>query len=1249
MQILQQLQQSLSERILLLDGAMGTMVQRYRLDEAAFRGERFRDWTGKDLKGNNELLLLTRPEVIADIHRAYFEAGSDIVETNTFGATAIGQHDFLFQGHPEGRKDQAFFERIIHDPFLCGIARDMNLAAARIARAEADAAAAHRGYPAYVAGAIGPMPVTASLSPDVNDPGFRSVNFDQLRFDYRQQIDALIEGGVDLLLLETIFDTLNAKAALAAMEDAFEALGHRLPIMISGTITDRSGRTLTGQTVEAFWTSVSHVQPLSIGLNCALGPKEMRPFVEELVHLAPTYTCFYPNAGLPDPLSETGFPETPETLAPQLREWAEAGFLNIVGGCCGTTPAHIRAMAEQVRGLAPRKVPRQPERLRLSGNEAFVLRPETNFVNVGERANVTGSRAFLRLIKEGRYEDAVAIARQQVENGAQILDVNMDEGLIDAEAAMSRYLRLLMAEPDICKVPVMIDSSKFAVIEAGLKCVQGKCVVNSISLKEGEASFLSQARRARRYGAAMVVMAFDEQGQADTLQRRVDICHRAYRILTEQARVPGCDIIFDPNIFPVGTGMAEHANYGVDFIEAIRRIKALCPGASISGGVSNLSFSFRGRDHIREAIHSVFLYHAIRAGMDMGIVNAGQLAVYDQLEPDLRGLVEDLVLNRHPDATERLLTYAETSNGSAMKTDDSARLAWRNQGAEERLAHALIHGITDFIDIDVEEVRAQVARPLDVIEGPLMRGMNIVGDLFGEGKMFLPQVVKSARVMKKAVAYLEPYFEAERAAGGGVSSSKGRVLMATVKGDVHDIGKNIVGVVLQCNGYEVLDLGVMVPCARILDEARKHNVDIIGLSGLITPSLEEMTHVASEMKREGLSLPLLIGGATTSRLHTAVKIAPAYDHSVIYVPDASRVVNVVSKLLSPEQKADYVEEIQTEYAGFRARHAGTRPDLVSLEKARANRVPIDWSGYCPPEPRLLGTRVFTPVPLADLLPYIDWGPFFAGWDLHGPYPAILDDPLVGASARDLLANARQMLDSLLAGGRLEARAVIGFWPANRVDDDDIAVYADETRSVEIARLHHLRRQMGSGENMPHACLADFIAPRESGVRDYIGGFVVTGGIGAEDIAREFEAANDDYSAIMAKILADRFAEALAEVMHLRVRREFWGYVPDEALSPEDLIREKYRGIRPAPGYPACPDHTEKETLFALLGATESIGVSLTESFAMFPGAAVSGWYFSHPDSFYLSVGSIGDDQFRSYIERKTWTAREGRSWLAPLL
>jgi 5-methyltetrahydrofolate--homocysteine methyltransferase len=1241
-----QIADRLRQRILILDGAMGTMIQRYRLSEADFRGARFPDWTGKDVKGDNELLQLTRPDVIEEIHTRYLEAGADVIETNTFGSTTIGQHDFLFTSAAEGRKDPAFFDRVIADEFLRGVVREQNLAAAALARRAADRVAGESGIPRFVAGAIGPLPVTASLSPDVNDPAFRAVRFEQMSRAYEEQIRALIEGGVDLLLIETIFDTLNAKAAVFAARQVLAGLPEAPPLMISGTITDLSGRTLTGQTVEAFWNSVAHAEPLTAGLNCALGPKEMRPFVEELASVAPVFTCFYPNAGLPDPLSETGFPETPDSLATQIRPWAEAGWLNMVGGCCGTTPDHIRAIAEAVRGLPPRPIPDIAPHLRLSGLEAFTLRPDSNFVNVGERTNVTGSRKFARLIKEEKYEEALEVARQQVAGGAQILDVNMDEALLDSEKAMATFLNLVMTEPDICKVPIMIDSSKWSVIEAGLRCVQGKPVVNSISLKEGEEPFLLHARRARDYGAAVIVMAFDEQGQADTVERRLDIVRRCYRLLTERAGLPPSDIIFDLNMFAIGTGIEEHNNYAVAFIEAARAVKKEFPLVKLSGGVSNVSFSFRGNEPVREAIHSVFLYHAIQAGLDMGIVNAGQLAVYEDIPPELRERVEDLVLNRRPDATERLLEVAEKYGARGKKAEED--LEWRRRPVRERLAHALVKGITDFIEEDTEAARAEARHPLEVIEGPLMDGMNIVGDLFGSGKMFLPQVVKSARVMKKAVAYLEPYFAAEKAAGA--PSAKGRVVLATVKGDVHDIGKNIVGVVLQCNNYEVIDLGVMVPCARILETARERKCDIVGLSGLITPSLDEMCHVAAEMKREGSTLPLLIGGATTSKVHTAVKIAPCYNEPVVYVPDASRVVGVVSKLLSPDQKPALTDEVSRDYEALRVAHRGrqSREQSLTLAEARRNRFPFDES-YRPPRPAFLGTRTFDNYPLAELVDRIDWSPFFASWDLYGAYPDILSDPKFGEAAGKLWADGQAMLQEILRHSWLQARAVIGFWPAAQVNEDDVALYADETRACPIATYHFLRQQMKKATDKPNLCLADFVAPARSGLPDYLGGFAVCAGFGADEAARRFEQQHDDYSAILLKGLADRLAEALAERLHERVRREYWGYAPDEDLSNADLIREAYRGIRPAPGYPACPDHTEKGPLFERLDATRSAGIQLTESFAMWPGAAVSGYYFAHPASQYFGIGKIQKDQVEDYARRKGWSLAEAERWLAPIL
>ncbi|MGA0369142.1 MAG: methionine synthase [Kiritimatiellia bacterium] len=1213
-----QFKEIVSKRILILDGAMGTMIQRHKLDESAFRGERFADW-GQDLKGNNDLLTLTSPETIAGIHRAFLEAGADILETNTFNSTRVSQADY-------GMED---------------LVPELNREAARLARSLADEYSTPE-KPRFVAGILGPTSRTASISPEVEDPGARNVTFEELRQNYAEAARALLEGGVDLLMIETVFDTLNAKAAGFAVLEVLEERGREVPLMISGTITDRSGRTLSGQTPEAFWYSMSHLNPVAIGFNCALGAKDLRPHLEEVAKVAPVAITSHPNAGLPNEFGE--YDESPEQMASVIAGFARDGLLNIIGGCCGTTPDHIRAIAEAVSGFPPRVAPEVKPYTRLCGLEPFVIRPETNFVNVGERTNVTGSKKFARLIKEENYEEALDVARQQVENGAQIIDVNMDEGMLDGEAAMKTFLNLVMAEPDISKVPVMVDSSKWAVIEAGLRCVQGKCVVNSISLKEGEDPFRRQARLARRYGAAVVVMAFDTDGQADTLERRVQILSRSYEILVDEIGFPPQDIIFDPNVFAIGTGIEEHANYAIDFIEATKELKQRFPLAHISGGISNLSFSFRGHDPIREAMHSVFLYYAVQNGMDMGIVNAGQLAVYADIDPELRERVEDLIFNKREDATERLLEFAEGYSGKKQSREQD--LQWRELPVSDRISHALVRGITEYIVEDAEEARLELGHPLKVIEGPLMDGMNVVGDLFGSGKMFLPQVVKSARVMKKAVAHLEPYFEA---ADGAKREAHGKVIMATVKGDVHDIGKNIVGVVLQCNNYEVIDLGVMVPCVRILEEAKTHCADLIGLSGLITPSLDEMVYVASEMKREGFTIPLLIGGATTSKVHTAVKIEPQYDHPVIYVPDASRVVGVASKLLSKTQKEAYVEEVRAEYQTYRDRRAEGTRILSDYDQARKNKIPVDWESYTPPVPVFTGTKVLKDIPLRDLVPFIDWGPFFSGWDLHGPFPAILEDEVVGEQARELYENARTMLDTLVEGGRLKAAAVCGFWPANAVEDDDIAVFTDETRSTEITRLHHLRRQSGTGEDLPHGCLSDFVAPLESGLQDYIGGFVVTAGIGAEEIAKEFEEKHDDYNAIMVKILADRLAEALAEYLHQVVRREFWGYAPEEDLSNEDLIREKYRGIRPAPGYPACPDHTEKATLFDLTRAEEEIGVQLTESYAMFPGAAVSGWYFSHPDSSYLTVGIIGEDQLRSYAERKEMTLREAKRWLAPNL
>jgi 5-methyltetrahydrofolate--homocysteine methyltransferase len=1208
----------LAERILVLDGAMGTMVQRHQLGEADFRGDRFAAWP-VDLRGNNDLLVLTRPEVIAGIHEAYLAAGADILETSTFNSTRVSMADYRMEE----------------------LVPELNREAARLARAVADRfEAAEPGRWRYVAGVLGPTNRTASISPDVNDPGARGVTFDELVGAYREAAAALLEGGADLLMVETIFDTLNAKAALFAIEEVFDAVGHRVPVMISGTITDASGRTLSGQVTEAFWYSVMHARPLSIGLNCALGAAQLRQYVQDLARVAPAFVSAHPNAGLPNAFGE--YDEGPEQMAATLREFAESGLVNIVGGCCGTTPDHIRAIAEAVRGLRPRQRPELEPRCRLSGLEPLVIGPETNFVNVGERTNVTGSRRFAGLILEGRYGDALAVARQQVESGAQILDVNMDEGMLDSAAAMTTFLNLMAAEPDISRVPVMIDSSKWSVIEAGLKCVQGRSVVNSISLKEGEAEFLRQARLVRRYGAAVVVMAFDEQGQADTVERKVAICRRAYRLLIDEAGFAPEEIIFDPNIFAIATGIAEHDGYAVAFIEATRRIKAECPGALVSGGVSNVSFSFRGNDPVREAIHSVFLYHAIRAGMDMGIVNAGQLAIYEDLPAELRERVEDVVLNRRPDATERLLAVAESVQARQRDAGDS--LAWRDAPVRERLVHALVHGVTDFIEADTAEALEELGRPIRVIEGPLMDGMNVVGDLFGSGKMFLPQVVKSARVMKRAVAWLIPHLEAERAAGTEASRA-GRILLATVKGDVHDIGKNIVGVVLQCNNYEVIDLGVMVPAATILDTARREGVDAIGLSGLITPSLEEMALVASEMQRTGFEVPLLIGGATTSRIHTAVKIAPKYGGPVVHVLDASRAVGVAGQLLGPGTRESFAAATRSEYDAIRRERAdrGEASRLASYLEAKANRLRLDWQPA--PSPAFTGPRILDNYPLEELVERIDWTPFFQTWELKGRFPAILEDAIVGESARTLYADARALLDRILHDKRLTARAVVGFWPA-AAEGDDIHLHHDGHR---IATIHTLRQQMRRPEGTPNLALADYVAPADAGVPDYLGAFAVTAGIGLDALVAEFEAAQDDYNAILAKALADRLAEAFAERLHERVRREFWGYAPDEALDNDALIGEAYQGIRPAPGYPACPDHTEKATLFRLLGAERAIGLHLTESFAMWPAAAVSGWYFWRPEARYFGVGRIGRDQAEDYARRKGMDLATVERWLAPNL
>ena len=1214
-----------AERILVLDGAMGTMIQALGLDEEGFRGARFDAWN-REVRGNNDLLNLSRPDAVRAIHLEYFRAGADIVSTNTFSSTRIAQADYG----------------------MAEIAYELNAEGARLAREAARLAQDEDGRERFVAGALGPTNRTASISPDVSNPGFRAITFDALRLAYAEQVRGLLAGGVDALLIETIFDTLNAKAAIFAIADELKSRGIAVPVMISGTITDRSGRLLSGQTPEAFWNSIAHAAPLSLGLNCALGAKEMRAHIAELARVADTLICAYPNAGLPNEFG--GYDEGPDVMAELIGEFATAGLVNIVGGCCGTTPEHIRAIARAVAGKAPRVIPEIAPLLRLSGLEAFTLTPEIPFVNVGERTNVTGSAQFRKLVTAGDYPAALAVARDQVENGAQIIDINMDEGLLDSEKAMITFLNLIAAEPDIARVPIMIDSSKFSVIEAGLKCVQGKAVVNSISLKEGEDAFINHAELVRRYGAAVVVMAFDEAGQAETLEKKQKICARAYDILVNRIGFPPQDIIFDPNIFAIATGMEEHNGYGLAFIEAARWIRQNLPHTHISGGVSNLSFSFRGNEAVREAMHSVFLYHAIKAGMDMGIVNAGQMAVYDDLDTELREACEDVVLNRRADAAERLLALAERHRGHGVEKKE-VDLAWRDWPVEKRLSHALVHGITDFIETDVEEARLKAPRPLAVIEGPLMDGMNIVGDLFGSGRMFLPQVVKSARVMKQAVAHLLPYMEQDKDGRAHVSAN-GKIVMATVKGDVHDIGKNIVGVVLQCNNYDVVDLGVMVPAEKILQAAKEERADLIGLSGLITPSLDEMCHVAAEMERQGFDVPLLIGGATTSRVHTAVKIHPHYRRGqAIYVNDASRAVGVVSALLSREGRPRYVGEVRAEYARIAAAHARGEENKqrLSLSDARANALKLDWSGrYVPPVPQFLGTRKFADIPLAELVDYIDWSPFFATWELPGKYPAILGDEKVGEAARGLFADAQDMLRKMADEQWFHAGAIVGFWPANG-DGDDVLVFADEARSKPVATLHTLRQQLARREGRANVALADFVAPRASALTDYIGAFAVTAGLGEDAVADRFKHANDDYSAIMVKALADRLAEALAERTHQRVRREFWAYAPDETLGSSELIAEKYRGIRPAPGYPAQPDHTEKETLFKLLDGERAIGVKLTESFAMWPGASVCGLYFSHPESHYFGVGKIERDQVADYARRKGFSLTETERWLAPIL
>jgi 5-methyltetrahydrofolate--homocysteine methyltransferase len=1214
--------EALDQRILILDGAMGTMVQQFKLQENDYRGTLFANHS-TFLKNNNDVLCLTRPDIIGQIHRQYLEAGADIIETNTFNATSISQQDFgLEQYVPE-----------------------LNRVAARLAKdAVEQVMAKDPTRKRYVAGAIGPLNRTLSISRDVNDPGKREVTWEQVKNAYQEQVAALVDGGVDLLLVETTFDTLNLKAALFAIEEHFQGLGYRLPVMASGTITDASGRTLTGQTTEAFWISISHAPLLSIGLNCALGPKELRPYIEELARIAPIYVSCYPNAGLPDPLSPTGFPETPETLAPQLQEWAELGWLNIVGGCCGTTPAHIAALAKVVKDLPPRKLPVFPRTTEFSGLEPYKL--GLGFTVIGERTNITGSPKFSKLILAGDFDGALAVARQQVEGGANLIDVNMDEGMIDSEAAMVKFLNLIAAEPDISRVPIMIDSSRWSVLEAGLRCVQGKGIVNSISLKEGEEKFKSHAQLIRRYGAAAVVMAFDERGQADNLARRKEICARAYRILTEEVGFPPEDIVFDPNILTVATGMEEHNNYAVDFIAAVRWIKEALPFARVSGGVSNISFSFRGNNVVREAMHAAFLYHAINAGLDMGIVNAGQLAVYEEIPKDLLELVEDVLLNRRSDATERLVDFAEKVKSSAkIQVKDEA---WRAAPVEERLSHALVKGIVDFIEQDTEEARIKYGRPLAVIEGPLMSGMSIVGDLFGAGKMFLPQVVKSARVMKKSVAFLTPFMEAERASQVN-PRAQGKVLMATVKGDVHDIGKNIVGVVLACNNYEVIDLGVMVPAEKILEAAKAESVDVIGLSGLITPSLDEMVHMAQEMERLDSKLPLLIGGATTSRAHTAVKIAPHYSGPTVHVLDASRAVGVVSALISDDQKPEFVGKNSRDQQRLREDYASRNADkkLISIGEARQRRTPIDWATTRIDAPEFLGRRVIWTQSLDELVGYIDWSPFFHTWELRGRYPKIFEDPEVGEQARQLFEDAQKLLQDIVQGKLFTARGVYGFWPANSVGDD-IELYTDESRAEVLTTFHMLRQQMAKPADQYNHSLADYIAPRDSGRADYLGAFAVTAGQGADELAKQFAVDHDDYNSIMAKALADRLAEAFAECLHERVRSE-WGYGKQEHLSKEDLLREVYRGIRPAAGYPACPDHTEKQILFDLLAAEESAKIQLTESFAMWPGASVSGLYFGHPDAKYFGVGKIDKDQVLDYHQRKEMPLEEVERWLGPYL
>lgn len=1217
------LKEQLEHRVLLLDGAMGTMIQRHPLAEADFRGERFAEWQ-TDLKGNNDLLTLTRPDIIHGIHEEYLAAGADIIETNTFNANAVSMADYQMEE----------------------LVRELNIASAQLARAAADEYSAKTpGQPRFVAGILGPTNRTASLSPDVSDPGFRNITFDELDTHYYEACDALIEGGVDIIMIETIFDTLNAKAAIFAVQRVFDDRGVTLPICISGTITDASGRTLSGQTLEAFWNSVRHAKPLSVGLNCALGPLQLRAHIEELSNIADTYVSAHPNAGLPNAFG--GYDESPEQMADELGEWARNGHLNIIGGCCGTTPEHIAAIRDAVIHEVPRQIPQLSVVCHLSGLEAFTIRDDSLFVNVGERTNVTGSAVFLRLIKEGDYDTALNVARQQVENGAQIIDVNMDEGLLDSAAVMQRFMHLVASEPDISKVPVMLDSSRWSVIETGLKCLQGKCVINSISMKEGEDEFLRQAKLAQRYGAAVIIMAFDEEGQADTVERKVTICQRAHKLLIDELGFDPTDIIFDPNIFAVATGIDEHNEYGIAFIEATRQIKQSMPGTMVSGGVSNVSFSFRGNNTVREAIHAVFLYHAIEAGMDMGIVNAGQLAIVDEIPAGLRDAVTDVILNRREDATDRLLELAEQYHGKGKvteKQDDE----WRGYSVDKRLEHALVKGIDEFIEIDVEESRQSKARSLDVIEGPLMDGMNRVGDLFGAGKMFLPQVVKSARVMRKAVAWLLPFMEEEKT---GVSSSAGKILMATVKGDVHDIGKNIVGVVLQCNGFEVIDLGVMVSATKILEEARAHQVDMIGLSGLITPSLEEMTHVAQELQRDNFDIPVLIGGATTSRMHTAVKISDNYKQPVVHVVDASRCVNVASQLLNANQKPQFVEELEQDYARYRKRFAAkaNSTELLGINAARANRLPIDWPATDIVVPARSGVTQFSDVSLDTLLPYIDWTPFFHAWELRGKYPRILKDPTVGEEATKLYADAQTMLKEFCANRNLKANGVVGLFPANTANHDDIEIYTDESRSSLSAIVRCLRQQRIFPDERPNLSLADFVAPNDTGIADYIGMFAVTAGGGLDVIVDAYDKENDIYRSIMAKALADRLAEAFAEYLHRHVRTELWGYAAEEALDNDQLIRERYQGIRPAPGYPANPDHRQKEVIWSLIDPLANAGISLTESLAMLPAASVSGFYFAHPQSRYFGLGKVAKDQLTDYVQRINEPLDVSERWLASSL